>query len=362
MRIPLPFGLSLIGLLALSPSGCMSNTHVIPKKDLAALSTVHPEQRGERVRVIQGLSGAESPPEAPRARGGAVVVVHAPIWVGGTPRARSRPRTSGPTRTGPGGATRTGPGGASRTGGPAPTRSRHSQTGKAHKHSAKAWLVVAGTVAAALAFTEGMRYDGWVRLHPMHPVHLYGPGGTYTWMPLAHVTPDVAAWSQKAFVRPHEGPWEELGRAPLNRKGWTYAVLLGASEIQRRGDVDPTAGFLGHIQIGNFPTREFGVLLDIGFGWADDDLDRTTFDARYAIELEYLPLSAGRLYAGGFGQVGIASRLDDSAQHDESSSLLGGGGLLQLELTTRLALMLRAGVTALHGETASELGLGLAVY
>src|SRR5690606_27728348 len=123
-------------------------------------------------------------------------------------------------------------------------------------------------VAGALVFTEGTRYDGWVGLHPMHPVHLYGPGGEYTWMPLAHLTPEVAAWADAAVVRQEEGPWRQLGRAPLNRRGLTYSLLLGGGEVSLIGD-DPQPGFAGHIQFGFFPTQEVGVQLDLGFGWAE---------------------------------------------------------------------------------------------
>ena len=95
----------------------------------------------------------------------------------------------------------------------------------------RALLVGAAAVAAvALAVTEGARYDGWVRLHPMHPVHLYGPGG-YRVMPLAWVDPETAAWSTRAVVRPNEGPWQPLGRAPLDRHGFTYSVLGGAGQV-----------------------------------------------------------------------------------------------------------------------------------
>ena len=30
---------------------------------------------------------------------------------------------------------------------------------------------------------------------------LWGPGGEYTWLPLAHVTPEVAEWADHAVVR-----------------------------------------------------------------------------------------------------------------------------------------------------------------
>jgi hypothetical protein len=57
---------------------------------LMALSPHPPETRSTRVRVVQGLGDQDTPPEpAPRVRGGASVIIVAPIWVGGTPRRHS---------------------------------------------------------------------------------------------------------------------------------------------------------------------------------------------------------------------------------------------------------------------------------
>src|SRR5690606_36617411 len=99
------------------------------------------------------------------------------------------------------------------------------------KEAAVVVLIAAAAVGVTAALTEGLRYDGTVALHPMQPVHLWGQGGAYTWMPLAHITPEVAAWAEKAVVRDDEGPWTELGRRPLDRQGFTYSLLLGSSEI-----------------------------------------------------------------------------------------------------------------------------------
>ncbi|HLU65108.1 MAG TPA: hypothetical protein VKZ63_02460, partial [Kofleriaceae bacterium] len=229
------------------------------------------------------------------------------------------------------------------------------------KETGKAWLVVAAVAAGALALTEGIRYDGAVAVHPMHPVHLWGPYGEYTWMPLAHITPEVAQWADRAVIREDEGPWTRLGRRPLDRQGFTYSLLLGSGEIALIGD-DPRAGFVSHIQLGFFPHHMAGLQADISYGWGEDAGGATIFDGRYSLELAVLPLAAGRFHAGGYGQVGLAYRSDDGIQHDDQDVLTGVGGLLQLDLTTRLALTLRAGQTWVHDESLSELTFGVSIY
>ncbi len=334
-----------VALLAVTSAGCPNENYRIKRDELMALSQQPPETRSTRVRVVQGLGDQDTPPEpAPQVRGGVSVIVVAPIWVGGTPH-RHNYASRGPVNQ------------HSHGGVPG----RGGNVAAANKESAKAALVIGAIAATALAFTEGVRYDGWVAVHPMHPVHLWGPNGEYTWMPLADVTPEVAAWADHAALRRYEGPWQPLGRRPLDRQGFTYSLLLGSSEIALIGD-DPKPGFLGHVQFGYFPLHQLGVQADVAWGWGNDDLGITIFDGRYSLELDVLPLDAGIFHAGGYGQLGLAYRSDDGIQHSDQDTLLGIGGLLQLELTTRLALTLRAGQTWVHDEGLSELTFGVSIY
>ena len=101
---------------------------------------------------------------------------------------------------------------------------------------------------------------------------------------------------------------------------------------------------------------------DFAYAWADDDFGNTVFDGRYSLELDVLPLSAGIFHAGGFGQLGLAYRSDDGIQHNDQDTLLSLGGIMQLELTTRLALTLRAAQTFVHDEGLSELTFGVSIY
>ena len=129
-----------LAVLALVGTGCLSSTHVITHADLVALAQTPPEQRGEHVRVIQGWAGADEPPPAPHV--GVVVVAPEP--------------------------------------GPGPPFGRPSpfHTAKGNKDEAKWWIVVAAVTGVVLAVTEGTRWDGWVRMHPDQPVHLFGPDGS----------------------------------------------------------------------------------------------------------------------------------------------------------------------------------------
>jgi hypothetical protein len=333
-----------VAVAALVPlTGCPGPSYRIRKSELVALSQKPPETRGDQVRVVQSLGSADTPPQpAPRVRGGVSVYVAAPIWIGGTPHHH---RHRGPSRVG-------GSGGGGFGG--------RNLAGR-QKEDAKAWLVVAAVVAGALALTEGIRYDGWVKVDPMQPVHLWGPYGEYTWMPLAHVTPDVAQWADHGALRSNEGPWQPLGRAPLDRQGFTYSLLLGASEVPVVGS-DPEAGFLGRFQLGFFPVHEVGVLADIAYSWTDDSQGATIFNGRYSLEVDVLPLQAGKFSAGVFGQLGLGSLSDDGVAFDDTDTLFGGGGLLQLELTTRMALTARAGLVAVHEETLAEFSGGISIY
>lgn len=320
---------------AVLAAGCLSTTHKIPRSELMRLSQSPPETRGERVRVIQGFSGDDQPPEAPRVHGG----VRVSVYAGGS------------------------------TGRPA--RRAKRLPAKDLAEDSKFWLVVAAVAAVGLAATEGARFDGWAKMHPMHPVHIYGPYGEYTWVPLAHLDPETAAWASKAFVRETEGPWQRLERAPLNRVGLTYSLLLGSAQIpsvvdqNTAGEDAVQPGFLGHIQLGVFPTQTLGILLDFGMGWRNNSNQQTVFEARNALELQLFLAQAGKLHAGLYGQLGVALRAEDvnSGVSAESRTFMtGAGAQLQLELTTRLTLTGRFGYLRILGEDTAEATVGVSIY
>jgi len=311
-------------LAALLLAGCLSSTHVIPRADLQELAREPPEERARHVRVIQGFQSADQPPSAP-----AVGVETAIIVAPGPPLPIGRPGRP---------------------------------SAKASADEAKLWIVLAALTAVGLAATEGARYDGWVAMHPMQPVHLYGVDGSYTWVPLAQLDPPTAAWAAKAFVREEEGPpWQKLERAPLDRAGGTYSLLLGGGGlVDNDGALRP--GFLAHIEFGIAPIQELVVLLDIGLGIAEAP-DRTLFENRDAVEMQVFPFAGLRpFHPGVYGELGIGYRTEDDPDSRSTTIYAGGGALLQVELTTRLALTLRAGVASAYDQVGGELLAGVSIY
>ncbi len=250
-------------------------------------------------------------------------------------------------------------GGGGGGGGPRGGGGGHSGVAATKADDAKALFVLAAIVAVTAAFTEGARYDGWVRLHPMHPVHLWGPGG-YTVIPLAHIDPQTVAWADKAVIRQSEGPWTSLGRAPFNRTGFNFNVLGGSATIPSY-DSETATGFAGHISFGYYWTHQMGLLLDYGFATRENVAANTIFDSQWSLELDYAPIDAGPFHAGVFGSLGLGTRYEDGYEGGKQSYLmLHGGALVQLSLTTRLALTARFGIK--QDELVKEATFGLSIY
>jgi len=337
-------------VVLLAASGCVSQTYRIPSSELQRLAATPPEQRGQSVRVVQDLSTAEDPPESPPVNDGTVIVL-VPVQVevggsyGGGYGGGPRPGPMPPRRDAGGG------GGNNLGGG-------HADDAKAQ---AIIYLAIAATAAIVLAATEGERYDGWVQIHPMMPVHLWGPGG-YLVLPLAQIDPATAAWAERAVIRPTEGPWRELGRAPLDRTGLTYTMLLGASDVvSSGGTVDTGAG--GHIMVGGYPSHMIGILADFDFAWAPNKVMQTNLAARFGLELDVLPIDLGPLHGGLYGELGFVRRTEDGLPNADASGLRGeAGALVQVGINTRLALTARLGVGQELGERIRDMSFGLSIY
>jgi len=324
---------------ALFATGCLSSSHRIGKGELMRLSRTAPQQRGDNVRVVQNLGSGTEPPPAERVNSNTTVIVGSPIWIDGTPHHHGHHHAPAHSGSFPG--------------------SKGLAAGK--KDAAIALLVLAGIVTVALAATEGARYDGWVKLHPMHPLHLYGPYGAHTVVPLAQLDERTAAWAAHAYVRSEEGPFHHLGRAALDRHGLTFSMLLGTGEVPVIG-VDTIAGANSHLQFGYFFNQSIGLQVDFGFGWAEDSLQNTIYTSRTALELQVYPLQAGRFHLGGFGQIGGINRFDDGIAFDDSSTVYGLGALAQFDITTRLALTARLGTTQSFGRWAKEATIGISIF
>src|SRR5262249_31095774 len=131
--------------------------------------------------------------------------------------------------------------------------------GKDSKSAAAAFLLAAAAGMVTAAVIEGSRVDGWAQLHPMHPGHLIGHDGSYAVVPLAWLDPRAVAWTDTAVVRPTEGPWLELERAPLSRQGLAYGLYGGLGSL-RSADGNLAMGPAWTVQLGYFATQQIGVL------------------------------------------------------------------------------------------------------
>lgn len=357
---------------AIVTSGCAAQSYRIPNDELQRLASMAPEQRAQRVMVSQELTATTVDNAEPvRADTEIIWIPRIEIYGGGYRDHRESYGVGG--SGGGGGRWGSGPSRGSsggKSGGGKFGNVNLGSGGGDGKAAAIAIVVLAVVALVAVAGVEASRYDGWVELHPMHPVHLIGKDGTQATMPLAWIDPQAAAWTEKAIVRPNEGPWNELGRRPLMRSG-TYGVYGGtgsSTSVTGRTEFGPS--FL--IQGGYFPRNDIGIVADIAFAWRDNQFGGTLFDSRYSLELQVLPLKAGPLHAGGYGSAGLAYRWEDvpggtlegtsATNGNNGSGAFTGGGMLQLELHSRIALTARAGIVAAHGDRQTDLLFGLSVY
>ncbi|HEU0029491.1 MAG TPA: hypothetical protein VFQ53_02575 [Kofleriaceae bacterium] len=326
--------------------GCAGNTYRIPASELQRLSVTPPEARGHHVRVVQELSDTPTD-NAERVGPNTQIVIVPDINVTFGPHRDHRTVHGG------------GGGGGGKLGG---IRSGGGGSGSDGKAAAIAVIVVAAVALFAVAAVEGERFDGYAQLHPMHPVHLIGKDGGYAVVPLAWIDPNTAAWTQKAVVKPTEGPFQRLERAPLDRHGATYGMYAGTGTL-RSAHGDLGAGPAFTIQAGYFPNQYVGILADVMFGWRENRLADTLFESRYMAELQAMPLQLGIVHAGGYVGGGLAYRFEDNVfGGNNGSTALTAGGQLQLDINTRIAITARTGVTKAHEERMTDLIFGLSVY
>ncbi|HET7505313.1 MAG TPA: hypothetical protein VFK02_30045 [Kofleriaceae bacterium] len=328
-------------------SGCGVNSYRIPRAELQRLAQIPPEARGEHVRVVQELVASDVPAAPPVSDGTVIVGPQVDVSVGVS-----------------GGGGHRGYGSGSRFGG-----AKIGGAGNDGKAAAVAILFIAATALVTAAVVEGSRFDGWARLHPMHPVHLLGKDGGYTVVPLAWIDPGAAQWADTAVVRSTEGPWLALERAPLAREGLTYGMYGGIGSL-RSADGTTETGPAWTVQLGVFPTQQIGILASLFFGWRDNQLGATLFETRTTAEVQALPVQLGILHLGLYGGGGVAHRFEDAIRlpdnrlvaGDETSLALAGGAMLQLDINTRIALTGRLGLARAHDEEMHDVLIGLSVY
>lgn len=290
---------------ALLLPGCLTTTYRIPPEELARQANLPPEERGRRVRVVQDvLFGGPSAPVP-----GDEEAAHELAYLFF--------RVSTPT------------------------------DGKdAAAAVAIAVVVTAVVVSVGLMAGEAIRYDGWVAMDPQSLILLESPDRP-TATSLVDLQPSQAGSATDAYV--HRGSavgFEKLERAPLSRRGGTYAFHAGAAT----GLSPEDGGLTMRPELGYFPTERIGVKL--------------AYEATFGREVQHSLLLhlqwmfapwAGAWIHGG--RVGIA---------DDAGPIGGGGVLLEFPATTRMALEARAGASFVNLEgwrdTITSVTLGVAIY
>jgi hypothetical protein len=357
-------------------TGCLSNEYVIPPDELARVVELPPQTRGERVRIVQAVGPRRETPTGPGPwleaepfpSPGPEVQVDLPYPIQVPAPGSGRPgRGAAPARPGAGSH-------------PVPARPRGG-TGLAAWHGngggggggrsedlvvvALVILAVATVGLVALSASEGARYDGVAQIAPGQPVHLENELGQERVVPLGGLSRQDLLGVRSALVMDDEGyGLPLLGRRPLDRRGAVFKLDAGALGA-RVGD-EAVTGLAANIQIGGFPWQRLGLLGVLSLGGGTDSSGRTFVRHGVGLEAQGFPLALGRLHAGAFvhGGVQLFSEPDQARRTAPSA---GGGLMLELGVSTRLALYLRADATTARlargdWRTTGTLGLGMAVY
>jgi hypothetical protein len=227
-------------------------------------------------------------------------------------------------------------------------------------------VVVAVVVAIGLVSSEGVRFDGYVAMSPEQPVHLRAANGQQWTIPMADLSPGWIAGTVEAKVMDDEGfGLRRLDRLPLDRRGATFKLDSGTIAFDFAGAT--LAGPAMNIQTGYFFTRRLGLLANLGLGGGAATGGLVPRHA-LGLELQAFPLAWGRVHLGAFGNGGMAITevLIGSTPTYVNGPSVGGGALAELDLTSRLALTLRAGGSLAKLDQiwtpAGQLTAGVAVY
>jgi hypothetical protein len=397
-------GVRLATLAAFLPVavGCTSNEYVIPHEELARLAATPAAERGARVRVVQDLGerrGDAVPPvvaaptrpidaeiaEQPDTGADADTEADGRLDVqidvdSGQGRERRRGGSSGNLGNGswsPGGRSMAG---AGRAAPPriAPSVGGHGGSGvhlgggggggggNGDAILVAVIVVVAVAVAIGLVSSEGVRFDGYVAMSPAQPVHLRAASGAQATVPIDELSPGLVAATVEAKVMDDEGfGIERLDRAPLDRRGGTFKLDTGTIAFDVAGAT--AVGPAMNVQAGYFFTRRVGLLANLGLGGGGVPQGLVPRHA-LGLELQAFPVGWGPFHLGAFGDGGMAITevLAGTTPTYVSGPSVGGGALAELDLTSRLALTLRAGASLSKLDqlwsSAGTLTAGIAVY
>ena len=184
-------------------------------------------------------------------------------------------------------------------------------------------------------------------------------------MPVAQLTPADLAGVERAILRDDEGYGVlRLARAPLDRRGFAFKVDVGGTQASLNRDL--LSGLASHIQLGYFPHHRLGILGGLSLAVGQGQPDRRFARHALALETQIFPLSWRRLHLGASAHVGSGLLRHQSGDVDGALTA-GAGGLLEIALTTRLALHARADWSTSRTapttwSNARSLSVGLAIY
>jgi hypothetical protein len=376
-RTLLPF-LVAVGLA--NVTGCLSDSYRIRDSELQRLTSLPPEQRGASIRVLQRTSfssevAADPAPAAPapdRPHMAVFIAGTIDVPIGGSPG-------GGPVRSFAGGPPRSvGPGPVVR-GTPGPHAGRVPIAGapfaapmpgkvSGDKDAVVMLAVAAVGLTVGSVATEGARFDGVAAAHPAHPVHLMYPDGSQRVTTLWELTPPDTLDVTEAVLSQKEGPIVEGARAPLDRAGVAWRIEGGVMGATLPSGEHTNGGGM-NLGLGYFPLHWLGFLLHSQFAGGTFE-GRDVLDTRLGLEADAFPLALGPVHFGAYGQLGYAWLEADAAEGGTLSRRAwsaGAGGLLEVALTTRLAIVGRVGETfdaPIEGRTPHALAatVGFSVY
>jgi len=229
---------------------------------------------------------------------------------------------------------------------------------------------VAVVMAIGLVSSEGVRFDGLAQMSPWQPVHLKQRDGNELVIALGDLSPVALEGVVEAKVMDDEGYGiRKLDHLRLDRRmAPTFKLDGGSMTFGRNGDF--RSGVVSNMQFGLFVRPWLGLLLTAAVGGAGDEYGATITRHTFGFETQSLPVALGPLQLGGYFDVGAAAIASTATGSGpvEWGTAIGGGVLTELQVTSRMALTLRAGANeAFFADTgtsspAATVTAGIALY
>ena len=229
---------------------------------------------------------------------------------------------------------------------------------------------IAVVAAIALVSSEGVRFDGVAQMSPWQPVHLKQRDGNELVIALGDLSPVAIDGVVEAKVMDDEGYGiRTLDHLRLDRTWAPTFKLDGGSMTFARAGGGVHSGIVANMQFGVYVRPWLGLMLTAGVGGAGDEYGATLTRHVFGFEVQSLPLALGPLQLGGYGNVGYAAIASTASGSGPAAwgKAIGGGILGELQISSRMALTVRAGANEaffVGSETspAATITGGIAIY